>query len=325
VTKIRVLRDAIDSQEERMVVTRRTFVKAGVGFGISPLLPWKSSAAQTRPLIEKKIPSSGETIPIIGIGTARRYEDVKGDQEKAPLRETIRQFQSLGGKVIDSSPSYGTAEAVVGELVEGLKARNSLFLATKVSLRNVGREQGIKQIEQSFKRFRTDKVDLVAVHNLRDTDTQLRTLREMKAAGRIRYVGITTSFDNQYGEFEQVMKKETLDFIQVDYALDNRDAGERLIPLAQDRDMAVMINLPFGRGRLFNAVRGKKLPEWAGEFDCASWAQFFLKYIVSHPAVTCAVPGMALPEYVIDNLGAARGRLPDAAMRKRMEQYIDNA
>jgi aryl-alcohol dehydrogenase-like predicted oxidoreductase len=148
-------------------------------------------------------------------------------------------------------------------------------------------------------------------------------LREMKQAGRIRYVGLTTSFDNQYGEFEQVMKKEALDFIQVDYALDNRNAGDRVIPLAADRGMAVMINLPFGRGRLFNAVQGKKLPDWAAEFDCASWPQFFLKYIVSHPAVTCAVPGMARAEYVVDNVGAARGRLPDSAMRKRMEQFID--
>ncbi len=263
-------------------------------------------------------------MPIIGIGTARRYEEVKNDSEKVPLRETIRQFQALGGKVIDSSPSYGTAEAVVGELVDGLKVRDSLFLATKVSLRNVGRDEGIKQIEESFKKLRTNRIDLIAVHNLRDTDVQLKTLREMKAAGRIRYVGITTSFDNQYGEFEQVMKKETLDFIQVDYALDNRDAGERIIPLARDRGMGVMINLPFGRGRLFNAVQGKKLPEWASEFDCATWAQFFLKYIVSHPAITCAVPGMARAEYVVDNLGAARGRLPDAAMRKRMEQFIDN-
>lgn len=279
--------------------------------------------AQSQSLLQKKIPSSGESIPIIGIGTARRYEDVKNDAEKGPLRETIRQFQALGGKVIDSSPSYGTAEAVVGELADGLKVGDSLFLATKVSLRNVGREEGIKQIEESFKKLRTSKIDLIAVHNLRDTDTQLRTLREMKKAGRIRYVGVTTSFDNQYGEFEQVMKKETLDFIQVDYALDNRDAGERIIPLAGDRGMAVMINLPFGRGRLFKAVHGKKLPEWASEFDCQSWPQFFLKYIVSHPAITCAVPGMARPEYVVDNLGAARGRLPDGAMRRKMEQFID--
>jgi len=306
-----------------MDISRRTVIKAGLGLGASMLLSSRESFAQTTPLIQKKIPSSGESIPIIGIGTARRYEEVKSEVDKAPLRDTIRQFQALSGKVIDSSPSYGTAEAVVGELVEGLKIRDSLFLATKVSLRNVGREEGIKQIEESFKKYRTNKLDLIAVHNLRDTDTQLRTLREFKQAGRIRYVGITTSFDNQYGEFEQTMKKETLDFIQVDYALDNRDAGERIIPLAGDRGMAVMINLPFGRGRLFNAVQGKKLPEWASEFDCQSWAQFFLKYIVSHPAITCAVPGMAQAKYVIDNLGAARGRLPDAATRRRMEQFID--
>lgn len=307
-----------------MDVHRRTMIKAGLALGATMLLPRAGLAAQAQPLIQKKIPSSGESIPIIGIGTARRYEEVKTDAEKAPLRETIRQFQALGGKVIDSSPSYGTAEAVVGELADGLKIRDSLFLATKVSLRKVGREEGIAQIEQSFKRLRANKIDLLAVHNLRDTDTQLRTLREMKQAGRIRYVGITTSFDNQYGEFEQVIKKETLDFIQVDYALDNRDAGERIIPLAGDRGMAVMINLPFGRGRLFKAVQGKRLPEWAGEFDCQSWPQFFLKYIVSHPAITCAVPGMARPEYVVDNLGAARGRLPDGAARRKMEQFIDN-
>src|SRR6266581_3210338 len=254
---------------------RRTVIKAGLGLGASLLLRPAEALAQTQPLLQKKIPSSGESIPIIGLGTARRYEEIKNDTEKAPLRETIRQFQTLGAKVIDSSPSYGTAEAVVGELVAELKVRDSLFLATKVSLRNIGREEGIKQIEESFKKYRTNKLDLIAVHNLLDTQMQLATLREMKQAGRIRYVGITTSFDNQYGEFEETMKKETLDFIQVDYALDNRDAGERIIPLAPDRGMAVMINLPFGRGRLFNAVQGKKLPEWASEFDCQSWAHFF--------------------------------------------------
>jgi aryl-alcohol dehydrogenase-like predicted oxidoreductase len=307
-----------------MDYNRRTVLKAGLALGASVLASPREILAQAQPLIQKKIPATGESIPIIGLGTARRYEEIKTDAEKVPLRETIRRFQELGGKVIDSSPSYGTAESVVGGLVDELKVRDSLFLATKVSLRNIGREEGIAQIEQSFRKLRTSKIDLIAVHNLRDTDTQLRTLRELKQAGRIRYVGITTSFDNQYGEFERTMRKETLDFIQVDYALDNRDAGERIIPLAADRGMAVMINLPFGRGRLFNAVQSKKLPEWAVEIDCATWAQFFLKYIVSHPAITCAVPGMARSQYVIDNLGAARGRLPDAAMRKRMEQLIDN-
>ena len=307
-----------------MNIHRRTVIKAGVGLGAAMFIPGGGLFAQAQTLIQKKIPSSGETIPIIGIGTARRYEDIKNDADQVPLRETLRQFQALGGKVIDSSPSYGTAEAVVGELTDGLKVRDSLFLATKVSLRNIGRAEGIAQIEQSFKKLRTNKIDLIAVHNLRDTDTQLRTLRDMKQAGRIRYVGITTSFDNQYVEFEQVIKKETLDFIQVDYALDNRDAGDRIIPLAGDRGSAVMVNLPFGRGRLFKAVQGKKLPEWASEFDCQSWPQFFLKYIVSHPAITCAVPGMARTEYVVDNLGAARGRLPDGATRRKMEQFIDN-
>jgi aryl-alcohol dehydrogenase-like predicted oxidoreductase len=307
-----------------MDYNRRTVLKAGLALGASVLASPGDIFAQAQPLIQKKIPSTGESIPIIGLGTARRYEEIKTDAEKVPLRETIRRFQELGGKAIDSSPSYGTAEAVVGELVEGLKIRDSLFLATKVSLRKGGREEGIAQIEASFKKYRTNKIDLLAVHNLLDTDTQLKTIRELKAAGRVRYVGITTSFDNQYRDFEQVMRRETLDFIQVDYALDNRDAGERIIPLAADRGMAVMINLPFGRGRLFNAVQGKKLPAWAAEIDCASWAQFFLKYIVSHPAITCAVPGMARREYVIDNLGAARGRLPEAATRRRMEQFIDN-
>jgi aryl-alcohol dehydrogenase-like predicted oxidoreductase len=306
-----------------MQISRRHFLKTSAGIGATMLLPQNFATAQSEPLLQKKIPSSGEMIPIIGLGTARRYEEVKTEAEKIPLRETILKFKEVGLKVIDSSPSYGTAEAVVGEIVDGLKIRDSLFLATKVSLREIGREQGIAQIEQSFKKLRTNKIDLIAVHNLRDTQVQLRTLREMKQAGRIRYVGITTSFDNQYGEFERTMKNETLDFIQVDYALDNRDAGERIIPLAADRGIAVMINLPFGRGRLFNAVQGKKLPQWASEFDCASWAQFFLKYIVSHPAITCAVPGMAKAEYVTDNVGAARGRLPDAAMRRHMEQFID--
>jgi aryl-alcohol dehydrogenase-like predicted oxidoreductase len=306
-----------------MKLGRRSFLKAGMGAGATLLLRSGARAAQSAPLLQKKIPSSGESIPIIGIGTARRYENIKSDDEKIPLRDTIRRFSELGGKVIDTAPTYGTAEVVVGELVDGLRVRDALFLATKVSLRETGREAGLKQIEQSFKRLRTSKIDLIAVHNLRDTETQLRTLREMKQAGRIRYVGITTSFENQYPEFEQTVKNETLDFIQVDYALDNRNADERIIPLAGDRGMAVMVNLPFGRGRLFKAVQGKKLPDWAGEFDCATWAQFFLKYIVSHPAVTCAVPGMAKPEYVVDNLGAARGRLPDAATRRRMEKFID--
>ncbi len=299
--------------------SRRELLKFGIVVGASVFLP--SGRAWADALIQRKIPSTGESLPVIGIGTARRYEVVTTEAERAPLREVLQRFKEMGGEVIDTAPSYGTAESVVGDLAAELKIRESLFIATKLGTH--GRDAGIQQLEQSFKRLRTPMVDLVAVHNLQDTKTQLDTLRRWKQAGRIRYIGITTSFERQHAEFEQTMKTEALDFIQVDYALDNRAAGQRILPLAADRGIGVMINLPFGRGRLFQAVQGKSLPPWAGEFDCASWAQFFLKYIVSHPAVTCALPGTAKVEYLVDNLGAAQGRLPDAAMRRRMESFID--
>jgi aryl-alcohol dehydrogenase-like predicted oxidoreductase len=297
-------------KRRRLLLAGASLAASGTGLVRMPAF------AQAGPLLRKMIPSSREEIPIIGLGTARRYENAAGAQ-----REALERFGALGASVIDTAPVYGQAEAVVGELLEQLKLRPQLFLATKVSIS--GREAGVQQIEQSFKQLRTGKVDLIAVHNLRDTQVHLGTLRELKNQGRIRYVGITTSFDRQYGQFEETMRRQALDFIQVDYALDNRGADERILPLAADRGMGVMINLPFGRGRLFDAVRGKPLPPWASEFDCRSWPQFFLKYLVSHPAVTCAVPGMARPEYVEDNLGAARGRLPDPAMRRRMERFID--
>ena len=298
---------------------RRELLKAGIGVSASIfLLP---AIAPADSLIRRKIPSTGESLPVIGIGTARRYATVATEADRAPLKEVLRQFVEMGGNVIDTAPSYGTAETVVGDLVAELNIRDSLFIATKLGAR--GPDAGVQQLEQSLKRLRSPMIDLVAVHNLQDAQMQLGTLRQWKQAGRIRYVGITTSFERQHQEFEQTMKAEALDFIQVDYALDNRKADRRILPLAADRGTGVMINLPFGRGRLFTAVQGKSLPPWAGEFDCASWAQFFLKYIVSHPAVTCAVPGTAKVEYLVDNLGAARGRLPDAATRRRMERFID--
>jgi aryl-alcohol dehydrogenase-like predicted oxidoreductase len=298
--------------------TRRTFVAGAATLGaFAPAL----ALAQAAPLIRRPIPSTGETLPIIGVGTARRYESAATEAELAPLRETLARFKALGGRVVDTAPSYGQAETIVGQLVAGLGLRQDLFLATKVGADT--KAEGAAQIEQGFKNLRTDKIDLIAVHNLRDIDNQLANLRDLKAAGRIRYLGATTSFDQQYPAFEAMMRRETLDFIQVDYALDNRGSAERILPLAQERRMGVMINLPFGRDRLFNATRGKPLPDWAAEIDCTTWAQVFLKYVVSHPAVTCAVPGMAQAGYVDDNLTAARGRMPDAAMRRRMEQFID--
>ena len=304
-----------------MYVTRRDLLKVGMGSGAALLLPSRRLGAEPAPLIERAIPSSGERLPVIGLGTARRWEKATTPAEMAPLREVLRQLAERGGKVIDTAPSYGAAEALAGELVADLGIRASLFLATKVGAS--GQEAGLQEIEASFQRLRTPRIDLIAVHNLRDTATQLRTLRELKQAGRIRYVGMTTSFPRQYPDFERTMRAETLDFIQVDYALDNRAAAATILPLAADRGMAVMINLPFGRGRLFQAVQGRALPPWASSFDCASWAQFFLKYIVSHPAVTCCVPGTAKIEHLLDNLGAAQGRLPDAATRRRMEEFID--
>ncbi len=302
-----------------MDVNRRMLLgRAGV-MVLAAGLPMPSLAAGE--LITKAVPSSAEPLPVIGVGTARRFQGASGEAELAPLRESLRKFLELGGSVIDTAPSYGDAEAVVGSLLADLKPSAPLFLATKVGA--TGRAAGEAQIEESFGRLRRRPLDLVAVHNLQDIDTQLAHLREIKAAKRIRYLGATTSSDRQYQAFEAMMRKQALDFVQVDFALDNRGAGERLLPLARDRGMGVMVNLPFGRGRLFDATRGRPLPPWAADFDCESWAQFFLKYIVSHDAVTCAIPGMAKPEYVVDNMGAARGRLPDQPMRKRMEAFID--
>ncbi|HTU02504.1 MAG TPA: aldo/keto reductase, partial [Candidatus Sulfotelmatobacter sp.] len=230
-------------------ISRRELFGAAAAWGLFLWIRPSRLLAAADQLIERKVPSSGESLPVIGIGTAGgSYDAVTTEAERAPVRETLRRFQELGGKVIDTAPSYRTAEVLVGELVDELKIRPSVFLATKVE--GLAGQAGIEEVEQSFKRLRTAKIDLIAVHNLRDTTGQLATLRRYKQDGRIRYVGITTSFPRQYPEFEQTMKAESLDFIQVDYALDNRTAAQRILPLAADRGMAVMINLPFGRRRL---------------------------------------------------------------------------
>ncbi|WP_395671382.1 aldo/keto reductase [Phenylobacterium sp.] len=301
-----------------MDATRRQLVATAAAAALTPTL----AMGQAVGLITKPIPSSGERLPVVGVGTARRYEAAPSEAERKPLRDTLQRFHQLGGKVIDTAPSYGDAEAIVGGLIADLGVRSALFLATKVGADD--KAAGQAQIEDSFRKLRTDRIDLFSVHNLRDTANQLATLRDLKAAGRIRYVGATTSFDQQYADFEAMMRRETLDVIQIDYALDNRGSADRILPLALERRMGVMVNLPFGRSRLFQATQGKPLPDWAAEIDCTTWAQVFLKYVVSHPAVICAVPGMAQARYVDDNLGAARGRLPDAALRRRMEQYIDS-
>jgi aryl-alcohol dehydrogenase-like predicted oxidoreductase len=273
-------------------------------------------------LITRPVPSTGEEIPVVGIGTARRYDVAASGAELDPLRETLATFRKLGGTLIDTAPSYGNAEVVVGDLVSELGFRDDLFIATKV--RKEGRDEGNAEIASSFERLQTDRFDLLQVHNLVGIDTQLPTLRELKAAGRVRYIGMSTSSSRQYEAFADVMRREDMDFIQVNYSLAARDSADVILPLAADRGMAVLANVPFGRGRLFDAVGERPLPDWAGEFDCESWGQFFLKYIVGHPAVTCVIPGTAKPHYATDNMGAAMGRLPDAATRRKMEEFFDS-
>ena len=280
-----------------------------------------SSPAPAAALHTRLIPGANQQVPVIGVGTARRYAEATGEEQLAPLRASIARFSALGGRVIDTAPSYGKAESVVGLLVEELRLRDRLFLATKVGADSPA--EGRAQVEQSFRNLRTKIIDLIAVHNLRDVTNQLAILRELKAEKRIRSIGATTSSDQQYTDFEAMMRREKLDVIQIDYALDNRDAGQRILPLAQEQGLAVMINLPFGRGRLFQATEGRPLPPWAAEIGATTWAKIFLKYIVSHPARPIAIPGMAQARYVDDNMGAARGPLPDAAVRLRMEQFID--
>jgi aryl-alcohol dehydrogenase-like predicted oxidoreductase len=293
------------------------------GMAVLPLAgqPGRAQSSAGAALHTVRIPGADVAVPAVGIGTARRYDNPDGEGELAPLRATLARFVEQGGSVIDTAPSYGRAEPVIGQLVAELGVRDRLFLATKVGASS--RQEGLAQVEQSFRNLRTDRIDLIAVHNLRDVTGQLAILRDLKAQGRIRALGITTSFDSQYAAFEAVLRREALDTIQIDYAIDNRNAAERILPLAQEKGVAVMINLPFGRSRLFEATRNRPLPDWAREIGAATWAQVFLKYVISHPCKPVAIPGMAQARYVDDNLGAARGPLPDAALRTRMERFID--
>ncbi len=325
------------ARERELELSRRELVRMGIGAGLGlALTPWAQLGAQgdlahrdmdeeqPSALITRTIPSSGEKLPAVGIGTARRY-DVATAEEKVPLLETLREFPKRGGKLIDTAPSYGNAEAVTGELVAQLGIRDQLFLATKVSVRGTDATSGVAQMQASFRALHTDHLDLMQVWNLQGTETLLPVLREMKAQKKIRYVGVTTSNERQYPELEALLKKEQLDFIQVDYAADNRQAADRILPQAKDRGAAVLINLPFGRSRVFQNVLTTPVPDWAKEFEATTWAQIFLKYIVANAAVTCVIPGTAQLKYVTDNMSAARGVLPDAAMLKKIEALVGKA
>jgi len=266
--------------------------------------------------LERRIPSSGEMIPALGIGTWRVFDVGASAADRAPIKEVLRRFVEMGGRVIDSSPMYGAAETVVGDVGSELEVLDRLFLAAKVW--TSGRQAGIAQMEESFRRMRTRRMDLMQVHNLLDWKTHLRTLREWKAAGRLRYVGVTHYVSSAYDELEAVLRAEPLDFVQVNYSLGERESERRILPLARERGVAVLVNRPFAEGALFSRVRGKPVPPWAAEIDCDSWAQVFLKWILAHPAVTCVIPGTGKPEHLLDNMKAGAGRLPDAAMRERI-------
>ncbi len=279
----------------------------------------QSAETEQRPVLTRPIPSSGQMLPVIGVGTAVTYELDTGDAKFAVLVETLRAFLANGGAAIDTSPTYGRAEKTLGEIFRRIGQRDQAFITTKIS--TTGEQAGIDGFAASLRDLGTERVDLLQVHNIRDTDVHLRTIRRLIDQGKVRYSGITTSFANTYEEYERIMRREKLDFIQIDYALDNRKAEERILPLARDRGMAVLINLPFGRGRLFGKARGRPLPPWAAEIDCRSWAQMFLKFVLAHPAVTAVIPGTDRPEFALDNLNAARGRIPDARMREEILNY----
>jgi diketogulonate reductase-like aldo/keto reductase len=292
-------------------LTRRTVLGLMAAAAAGPSPAWAASPILTRP-----IPSSGEAIPAVGLGTWRTFDVGPAPAERAPLKTVLQRFVELGGRVIDSSPMYGTAESVAGDLAAELAVTDKLFFATKVW--TSGREAGVAQIEQSFRRFRTKRLDLLQIHNLLDWKTQLRTLRDFKQTGRIRYVGVTHYTASAYDELERVLRSEPLDFLQVNYSVGEREAERRILPLAAERGIAVLVNRPFSEGGLFQRVRGKALPAWASEIGCESWAQLLLKWVLANPAATCVIPATSRPEHLVDNMKAGVGALPDDKMRTQI-------
>jgi aryl-alcohol dehydrogenase-like predicted oxidoreductase len=276
------------------------------------------------PLTTKAVPSTGERLAVIGVGT-NNYSPTTLE-ERLARREVLAGLTAAGASVIDTAPAYRRSEQVVGELLADIGNRRQAFVATKVTADGKP-EQGVAMIQESMRRLKTDVLDLVQIHSLNGVDVLFPHLDELKRKGQVRYVGITTSSAGQHGDMLQVIRSQPLDFIQVDYSLANRAAAEEVLPAALERRIGVLINVPFGgrrEGNLFSRVAGTELPDWAGEIDAKSWGQVFLKYVVSHPAVTAAIPGMTKLAHLEDNLGAARGRMPDAAMRRRMEKYWDS-
>ena len=314
----------VSPRPTRRFVLQATGAVVGVGLlaaGASP-----SAAADSLPLIKKPIPSSREMVPVVGLGT--NNFDVDEPADIAARKEVLQGMPGLGGSVVDTAPLYGRSETVIGSIVAELGNRDRLFFATKVMSRDADGADGKASIEESFRRLRTDRIDLMQVHNLAGVEQMIPVLQALKQAKRIRYFGITTSNPAQHPQMMEFMKRFPLDFIQVDYSIDNREVANSVLPLALQRHVGVLINSPLGGRRgaasVFSRVANRPLPDWAAEIDARSWAQVFLKYVVSHPAVTCALSGTTQLKHLDDNLRGARGRLPDAAMRARMEKYWDS-
>jgi aryl-alcohol dehydrogenase-like predicted oxidoreductase len=310
------------SHSFRSRVSRRAVIQAGLAAGAAALFPRFGTAAPIEPLITKAIPSTGERLPAVGLGT-----DKFGRGEADAIRAEIKRMTELGGTLIDTSSDYGDSEAVIGESLQALGIRNRIFLSTKLTAggRFFGGVGGKASFDRSLELLRTKSVDLLEVHNLDGTDELMPMMREWKRAGLIRYLGVTTSVVRQHQELMAAMRKHPLDFIQVDYSIGDREAARDVLPLARERKMAVLVNVPFGYGSLFSRVRSKPLPDWAADLGISSWAQYMLKYVISHPDVTCAIPGSTQVDHLVDNQAAGRGRLPDETTRRRMEQYWDKA
>ena len=279
-------------------------------------------AARAAERLQRPIPKTGETIPAVGLGTWQAF-DVAGDAaETAQAREALKALVDLGGRVIDSSPMYGSAESISGQLADELRVKAKLFVATKVW--TSGKQAGIRQMEDSMRKLRVERLDLMQVHNLADAGTHLATMRDWKSAGRVRYLGVTHYHAGAHADLEKIIRPGDIDFVQVNYSLAEPEADRRLLAAAADSRTAVIVNRPFAEGAMFRRVKDKPVPDWAKEIGCASWAQFFLKWILGHPSVTCAIPGTRNPKHVADNLGAASGPLPDEAMRRRMSVYFES-
>jgi diketogulonate reductase-like aldo/keto reductase len=304
-------------------ITRKNFLGlAGGGAALLAASMASLPAIAGRKIRTKKIPKSGEHLPVIGVGTSRVF-DIRDEPDAFPSRQQVlRHLFEAGGSVIDSSPMYGSAEGVVGDLLAKMGGRKKAFIATKVW--TDGSQEGIAEMNRSFSLFKTNQIDLMQVHNLTDTKTQLKTMRKWKEEGRFRYLGITHYVPDAIDDVIAVVKREKLDFVQMMYSLDEPEAAARLLPLCQEKGVAFLANRPFARGNQFAMTRGKTLPGWAKEIDIDSWARFFLKFVIGHPAVTCAIPGTDKPKYMLDNLGAGYGRLPNPKEHAKMLAYWRN-